>query len=160
MKKLFTLFACAFLTFTLSAQAEQTAGSYYLGTGNALDLFNSLGDNGLNLEATIGYAVIDDLVVTGRINSNEYTVDNAEITLDLGVRYFMKGVFFQVGATNLLSADVMIGNDVSEGEMSVELGVGKFFNLGVLGDRLYVDPQINYNLNTGFETKIGLGLRF
>ena len=160
MKNLFTLFACAFLTFTISAQAEQTAGSYYLGTGNALDLFNSLGDNGLNLEATIGYAVIDDLVVTGRINSNEYTVDNAEITLDLGVRYFMKGVFFQVGATNLLSADVMIGNDVSEGEMSVELGVGKFFNLGVLGDRLYVDPQINYNLNTGFETKIGLGLRF
>ena len=156
MKNLFTLFACAFLTFTISAQAEQTAGSYYLGTGNALDLFNSLGDNGLNLEATIGYAVIDDLVVTGRINSNEYTVDNAEITLDLGVRYFVKGVFVQVGATNLLSAEVMAG----EGEMEIELGVGKFFNLGLLGDRMYVDPQINYNLNTGFETKIGLGLRF
>ena len=37
MKKLFTLFACASLAFTLSAQdSEQAAGSYYLGTGDAL----------------------------------------------------------------------------------------------------------------------------
>jgi len=156
MKNLFTLCACAFLTFTLSAQAEQTAGSFYLGTGNALDIFNSLGNEDLNMEATIGYAVIDNLVVTGSVNSYGYTDANTDITLDLGVRYFVKGVFVQVGATNLLSAEVMAG----EGEMEIELGVGKFFNLGLLGDRMYVDPQINYNLNTGFETKIGLGLRF
>ena len=68
MKNLFTLCACAFLTFTLSAQSEQAAGSYYLGSGNALDLVNIFG-GAVEMDATIGYAVIDDLVVTGSINS-------------------------------------------------------------------------------------------
>ena len=44
--------------------------------------------------------------------------------------------------------------------MSIEVGVGKYFSLGAVSDRFYVDPQINYNLDNGFETKIGLGLRF
>jgi hypothetical protein len=81
MKKLFTLFACASLAFTLSAQdSEQAAGSYYLGTGNALDLVNIFG-GGIDMSATIGYAVIDDLVVTGSING---LTDALE--LDLSVR--------------------------------------------------------------------------
>lgn len=150
MKKLFTLFACASLAFTLSAQdSEQAAGSYYLGTGNALDLVNIFG-GGIDMSATIGYAVIDDLVVTGSINGSD------DLHLDLGLRYFWNGVFFQAGAANLLSADV----DGAEADMSIELGVGKYFNLGSVSDRFYVDPQINYNLDTGFETMIGLGARF
>ena len=150
MKKLFTLFACASLAFTLSAQdSEQAAGSYYLGTGNALDLVNIFG-GGIDMSATIGYAVIDDLVVTGSINGSD------DLHLDLGLRYFWNGVFFQAGAANLLSADV----DGAEADMGIELGVGKYFNLGSVSDRFYVDPQINYNLDTGFETMIGLGARF
>ena len=150
MKKLFTLFACASLAFTLSAQdSEQAAGSYYLGTGNALDLVNIFG-GGIDMSATIGYAVIDDLVVTGSINGSD------DLHLDLGLRYFWNGVFFQAGAANLLSADV----DGAEADMSIELGVGKYFSLGSVSDRFYVDPQINYNLDTGFETMIGLGARF
>ena len=153
MKNLFTLCACAFLTFTLSAQSEQAAGSYYLGSGHALDLVNIFG-GAVEMDATIGYAVIDDLVVTGSINSD--ASDAAEMHLDLGVRYFglsfMKGCFVQAGATNLLSA--------MGGDMSIEVGVGHYFTLGDVSDRFYVDPQINYNLDTGFETKIGLGLRF
>ena len=98
----------------------------------------------------IGYAVIDDLVVTGSINGSD------DLHLDLGLRYFWNGVFFQAGAANLLSADV----DGAEADMSIELGVGKYFNLGSVSDRFYVDPQINYNLDTGFETMIGLGARF
>jgi len=181
MKNLFTLCACAFLTFTLSAQSEQAAGSYYLGSGDALDLVNIFGGD-VNMDVTIGYAVIDDLVVTGSINSNTYMATAAidagvdacgvatdavdatysdGITLDLGVRYFWNGIFFQAGATNLLSADVLGEDDLSEdGSMSIELGVGKYFNLGAVNDRFYVDPQINYNLDTGFNTMIGLGLRF
>jgi hypothetical protein len=143
MKKLFTLFACASLAFTLSAQdSEQAAGSYYLGTGNALDLVNIFG-GGIDMSATIGYAVIDDLVVTGSING---LTDALE--LDLSVRYFWNGVFFQAGASDLA------------GEASISLGAGKYFNLGSVSDRFYVDPQINYNLDTGFNTMIGLGARF
>jgi hypothetical protein len=143
MKKLFTLFACASLAFTLSAQdSEQAAGSYYLGTGNALDLVNIFG-GGIDMSATIGYAVIDDLVVTGSING---LTDALE--LDLSVRYFWTGVFFQAGASDLA------------GEASISLGAGKYFNLGSVSDRFYVDPQINYNLDTGFNTMIGLGARF
>ncbi|MEZ7877203.1 MAG: hypothetical protein QMB91_00545 [Flavobacteriales bacterium] len=143
MKKLFTLFACASLAFTLSAQdSEQAAGSYYLGTGNALDLVNIFG-GGIDMSATIGYAVIDDLVVTGSING----LTDA-LKLDLSVRYFWNGVFFQAGASDLA------------GEASISLGAGKYFNLGSVSDRFYVDPQINYNLDTGFNTMIGLGARF
>lgn len=143
MKKLFTLFACASLAFTLSAQdSEQAAGSYYLGTGNALDLVNIFG-GGIDMSATIGYAVIDDLVVTGSING----LTDA-LALDLSVRYFWNGVFFQAGATDLA------------GEASISLGAGKYFNLGSVSDRFYVDPQINYNLDSGFNTMIGLGARF
>lgn len=143
MKKLFTLFACASLAFTLSAQdSEQAAGSYYLGTGNALDLVNIFG-GGIDMSATIGYAVIDDLVVTGSING----LTDA-LKLDLSVRYFWNGVFFQAGASDLA------------GEASISLGAGKYFNLGSVSDRFYVDPQINYNFDTGFNTMIGLGARF
>jgi hypothetical protein len=143
MKKLFTLFACASLAFTLSAQdSEQAAGSYYLGTGNALDLVNIFG-GGIDMSATIGYAVIDDLVVTGSING----LTDA-LALDLSVRYFWNGVFFQAGATDLA------------GEASISLGAGKYFSLGSVSDRFYVDPQINYNLDSGFNTMIGLGARF
>jgi hypothetical protein len=158
MKNLFTLCACAFFSFTLSAQSEQAAGSFYLGTGNALDLVNIFGGD-INMAATIGYAVIDDLVISGSINSNEYgnasCATDQEINLDLGVRYFWNGIFFQAGATNLLSAGPM-----DTGEMSISLGVGKYFQLNALNDRFYIDPQINYNLDDGFETMIGLGLRF
>jgi len=143
MKKLFTIFACASLAFTLSAQdSEQAAGSYYLGTGNALDLVNIFGGN-VMLDATVGYAVIDDLVVTGSING----LTDA-LALDLSVRYFWNGVFFQAGASDLA------------GDASISLGAGKYFSLGSVSDRFYVDPQVNYNLDTGFETKIGLGARF
>ena len=143
MKKLFTLLACASLAFTLSAQdSEQAAGSYYLGTGDALGLVDIF-VGGVDLSATIGYAVIDDLVVTGSING----LTDA-LALDLSVRYFWNGVFFQAGATDLA------------GESSISLGAGKYFTLGSVDDRFYVDPQINYNLDTGFSTSIGLGARF
>ena len=173
MKNLFTLCACALFTITLSAQSEQAAGSYYLGSGNALDLVNIFGGD-VNMDVTIGYAVIDDLVVTGSINSNSYMDTEAvfdacgmqtdaatyadEINLNLGVRYFglpLNGLFVQANATNLLSA-----GHLDEGAMSLELGVGQYFSLGAVSDRFYVDPQINYNLDNGFNTKIGLGLRF
>jgi hypothetical protein len=194
MKKLFTIFACASFAFTLSAQdSEQAKGSFYLGTGDALELVNIFGGD-IDMSATIGYAVIDGLVVSGSINSNSYmdafgvdAVDAVDEELDmcgnvvvagvagvagvdatyanainfnLGVRYFWNGIFVQAAATNLLSA----GNVVAEGEddikASISLGVGKYFSLGAVSDRFYVDPQINYNLDTGFNTMIGLGARF
>ena len=142
MKNLFTLCACAFLTFTLSAQSEQAAGSYYLGTGDATTLMNVF-STGVMMSPTVGYAVIDDLVVSGSLNGATDDLD-----LNLNVRYFWNGVFFQAGA-----------DDVA-GDMSISLGAGKYFQLNALNDRLYVDPQINYNLDTGFNTMIGFGARF
>lgn len=161
MKNLFTLCACALFSLTLSAQSEQAAGSFYLGTGDALDLVNIFGGE-IEMTATIGYAVIDDLVVSGSINSATdcqcvdacgASVDHSgDIDLDLSARYFWKGIFFQAGAENLLGAH--------EDDMSISLGVGKYFQLNALNDRFYIDPQINYNLDDGFNTMIGLGLRF
>ena len=147
MKNLFTLCTCAFLAFTLTAQSEQTAGSYYLGTGDATSLINVF-STGAMINPTIGYAVIDDLVVSGSINSDA----DEEIHLNLGLRYFWNGVFFQAGVSNALGAD--------ESDMSIELGAGKYFKLNALSERLYVDPQINYNLDNGFSTMIGFGARF
>ncbi len=142
MKNLFTLCACVFLTFTLSAQSEQAAGSYYLGTGDATTIMNVF-STGVMMSPTIGYAVIDDLVVSGSLNGL-----TDDLNLNLNVRYFYNGVFFQAGA-----------DDVA-GDMSISLGAGKYFQLNALNDRLYVDPQINYNLDTGFNTMIGFGARF
>ena len=142
MKNLFTLCACVFLTFTLSAQSEQAAGSYYLGTGDATTLMNVF-STGVMMSPTVGYAVIDDLVVSGSLNGL-----TDDLNLNLNVRYFYSGVFFQAGA-----------DDVA-GDMSISLGAGKYFQLNALNDRLYVDPQINYNLDTGFNTMIGFGARF
>ena len=65
MKKLFTLCASALLAFTLSAQSEHAQGSMYLGQGDATELLNIFGNdgNGINLNATMGYAVRDNIVV-------------------------------------------------------------------------------------------------
>ena len=83
MKKLFTLCACACLAFTLSAQdSEHAAGSYYLGTGDAtslVNIFSSLSE--VSISPTVGYAVIDDLVVTGSINGA--TDDPSGITVTM-----------------------------------------------------------------------------
>ena len=144
MKNLFTFCVCALFAFTVSAQSEQAAGSYYLGTGDAtslVNIFSSLSE--VTISPTIGYAVIDDLVVSGSING----LTDA-LMLDLDVRYYWNGVFFQAGASDLA------------GEPSIALGAGKYFTLGVLSDRLYVDPQIEYNFDTGFSATIGLGARF
>ena len=91
MKNLFTLCSCAFLTFTLSAQSEQAAGSYYLGTGDATTIMNVF-STGVMMSPTIGYAVIDDLVVSGALNGATDDLD-----LNLNVRYFWNGVFFRWG---------------------------------------------------------------
>ena len=144
MKNLFTLCACAFFAITLSAQSDQAKGSYYLGTGDAtqlVNIFSSLSE--VTIAPTIGYAVMDDLVVSGSINGL-----TDDLMLDLSVRYFWNGVFFQAGA-----ADVA-------GDASMSLGAGKYFSLGAVSDRFYVDPQINYNFDNGFVTSIGLGARF
>jgi hypothetical protein len=144
MKNLFTLCACTFLTFTLSAQSEQAAGSYYLGTGDAtqlVNIFSSLSE--VTIAPTIGYAVMDDLVVSGSINGL-----TDDLMLDLSVRYFWNGVFFQAGAADIA------------GDASMSLGAGEYFSLGAVSDRFYVDPQINYNIDNGFVTSIGLGARF
>ena len=145
MKTLFTLCACAFFAITLSAQdSEQAAGSYYLGTGDAtqlVNIFSSLSE--VTIAPTIGYAVMDDLVVSGSINGL-----TDDLMLDLSVRYFWNGVFFQAGAADIA------------GDASMSLGAGKYFSLGAVSDRFYVDPQINYNFDNGFVTSIGLGARF
>lgn len=146
MKNLFTLCACAFLTFTLSAQSEQAAGSYYLGTGDATTLMNVF-STGVMISPTIGYAVIDDLVVSGSLNGG---AEDFDYNIDLSVRYFWNGVFFQAGSENVTGGD----------DMSMYVGAGKYFQLNALNDRLFVDPQINYNLDSGFETMIGFGARF
>ena len=91
MKKLFTFCATALLAFTLSAQVEQAQGSWYLGTGadatQLLNMFNDVGVSGM--EATIGYAVKDDWIVSGTVSN-----DGTDNVMAMTVTYFKSGFGF------------------------------------------------------------------
>ena len=83
MKKLFTLFACASLAFTLSAQdSSQPAGSWYLGSGDATSMLNIF-SSGVDMHATVGYAVADDIVLTAKSTfGGEFIMINASCPVD------------------------------------------------------------------------------
>jgi hypothetical protein len=141
MKKLFTLFACASLAFTLSAQdSEQAAGSKYL-TLNVSSV-------GGAISPTIGYALIDNLVFSGNLNGG---VDGFKsLTFDLNTRYYINDLFLQV-----ITLDV-----INVGINNLSIGVGNFLFLDAISDKLYIESSLNYDLNSGIYTSVGIGARF
>lgn len=145
MKKLFTLFACASLAFTLSAQdSSQPAGSWYLGSGDATSLLNIF-SSGVDMHATVGYAVADDIVLTAQ---SSFGGAFDALDLSVGASYFMGDYYVGVGVHDPI-------NDLDLG-----INAGRYIDFK---DVLYVTPQINVNTllnDPDVSITIGFGARF
>ena len=69
MKKVVLSFFAAAVAFVSFGQdASQPQGSWYLGSGDATTLLNIF-STGVDMHATVGYAVADDIVVTAMTDS-------------------------------------------------------------------------------------------
>ena len=145
MKKLFTFCATALLAFTLSAQSEHAEGSFYLGTGDATDLFQLFSDDGISMDATIGYAVQDDLVVSGTVSN-----DGTDNLWTVGVTYYTGGFGLSVYAEDAM------------GDRTLSFGAGKYLPLGdeFISQRLYVYPEVRVDADQNLSSRIAFGLRF
>jgi len=136
MRKL--ILTLALCVATIVATQAQTKGDWYVGTG---DVANKAWTDWA-LAPTVGYGVMDNLMVGLSVSQADSTVDMA---YDLHARYFVKG-YFVYAATSGLDTETL------------SLGVGKMFTLK---NNIYVDPKIVYN--TGEKTTnltLGFGLKF
>ena len=126
--------ACA--TF-LSTQA-QTKGDWYIGTGDVANVAWTE----WALAPTVGYGVIDNLMVGLSVSQADSTVD---MELDFHARYFVKGYFVYAAAKDLDTDNLKIG-------------LGKMFTIR---NNVFVDPKVVYS--TGEKTTnlmLGFGLKF
>ena len=145
MKKfVLSLFAVATATFSFAQDASQPQGSWYLGTGDATTLLNVF-STGVGFDATIGYAVADDIVVTAK---SDFGGTFDALNLSVGGQYFM--------------GDYYVGLDVDDPINNLDLGLnaGRYIDFK---DVLYIAPQLNIGtlLNDPAVTmSINLGARF
>ena len=154
MKKLFTLFACASLAFTLSAQdSSQPKGTWYLGTGDATEILDIFVD-GINMDASVGYAVADGVVISlYQSAGSEFggSLSNTDtFNLSLGGQYFM--------------GDYYVGAVLQDplGDIDFGLNAGRFIPVR---DMFYLAPQINLTdlsdeNGRNVNVTIGFGARF
>ena len=136
MNKLILTLVLALVTI-VTTQAQST-GDWYVGTGDVANVAWTE----LSVSPTIGYGVMDNLMIGASVSQADSTADMA---VDFHARYFVKGYFAYL-ATNGLSTDGMV------------IGAGKLFTLR---KNIYVDPKIVYN--TGEKTTnltLGFGFRF
>lgn len=140
------------LTLTLgvafAANAQNTKGDWYLGTG---DISNTTWTQWA-LTPTVGYAFTDDVMAGFSLNQ-ETTVDSTgttvagDLNLDVHARYFYKGFFGYLGTQNLTT------------DFGLNVGVGKMFTTET--NNLYLDPRVVYNTADGTTNlSIGFGLKF
>ena len=133
-----TLILTIALAFGLTTANAQTTGDWYVGTG---DIANTAWTE-WSVNPTIGYAVMDNLMVGCSVSQADSTVD---MDIDFHARYFWKGYFAYL-ATDGISTDGM------------SIGAGKMFSLR---NNIYVDPKIVFN--TGEKTtnlQLGFGFTF
>jgi hypothetical protein len=145
MKKfVLSLFAVATASFAFAQDASQPKGSWYLGTGDATTLLNVF-STGVSFDATVGYAVADDIVVTAKSGFGG-TFD--ALNLSLGGQYFM--------------GDYYVGLDVDDPINNLDLGLnaGRYIDFK---DVLYIAPQLNIGAllnDPAVGVSINLGARF
>tara|TARA_R110000824_G_scaffold151899_3_gene322941 strand:- start:345 stop:755 length:411 start_codon:yes stop_codon:yes gene_type:complete len=126
--------ACA----TILATQAQTKGDWYVGTGDVANVAWTE----LAVAPTVGYGVMDNLMVGLSVSQADSTVD---MELDFHARYFVKG-YFVYAATSGLDTE------------SLSIGLGKMFTIH---KSIYVDPKVIYN--TAQKTTnltLGFGLKF
>ena len=145
MKKfVLSLFAVATATFSFAQDASQPQGSWYLGTGDATTLLNVF-STGVGFDATIGYAVADDIVVTAK---SDFGGTFDALNLSIGGQYFM--------------GDYYVGLDVDDPINNLDLGLnaGRYIDFK---DVLYIAPQLNIGAlltDPAVTMSINLGARF
>jgi hypothetical protein len=145
MKKfVLSLFAVATASFAFAQDASQPKGSWYLGTGDATTLLNVF-STGVSFDATVGYAVADDIVVTAKSGFGG-TFD--ALNLSLGGQYFM--------------GDYYVGLDLDDPINNLDLGLnaGRYIDFK---DVLYIAPQLNIGAllnDPAVGVSINLGARF
>ena len=128
----------ALVVATIVGTQAQTNGDWYVGTG---DVANTAWTD-LSISPTIGYGLMDNLMVGCSVAQADSTVD---VSYDLHARYFVKG-YFVYASTSGLDTETL------------SLGVGRLFTIH---KGIYVDPKLVYN--TGDKTTnltIGFGLKF
>ena len=128
----------------MAQDASQPQGSWYLGSGDATELLQIFSHDGVGLDATVGYAVADDIVVTAQLEESAFDV----LALSLGGQYFM--------------GDYFVGVDLNDpiNDLGLDLNAGRYIDFK---DVLYITPQLNVNSLTGDPTmaiSIGMGARF
>ncbi len=126
--------ACA----TILATQAQTKGDWYVGTGDVANVAWTE----LAVAPTVGYGVMDNLMVGLSVSQADSTVD---MELDFHARYFVKG-YFVYAATSGLDTE------------SLSIGLGKMFTIH---KSIYVDPKVIYNIaQKTTNLTLGFGLKF
>ena len=146
MKKVVLSFFAAAVAFVSFGQdASQPKGSWYLGTGDATTLLNVF-STGVPILPTIGYAVVDDIVVDANMSGS-----TDDLSLDLRVGYFMGDNYIGIGAGDIA------------GDMDLGIRLGHYIDFK---DVLYISPNLQYNFglpdnaSDNLQLQIGFGARF
>ena len=136
MKNLFLSLA-AFLLLTLSVDAQNAKGDWYVGTGD----ISGTAWTDWAVNPSIGYAVTDNLVIGGSVSH----VAGEDMDMDFNVRYFFSGYFAEVNLDGFSTDGAVFG-----------LGKQFTFHSGV-----YVSPTFNYAYDAEtFNLGLGFGLKF
>ena len=129
----------------MAQDASQPQGSWYLGSGDATKLLQIFSHDGVELDATVGYAVADDIVVTAQAG---FGGAFDALDLSIGGQYFM--------------GDYYVGLNLNDpiNDLGLDLNAGRYIDFK---DVLYITPQLNLNSLTGdpvMNITIGMGARF
>ena len=129
----------------MAQDASQPQGSWYLGSGDATKLLQIFSHDGVDLDATVGYAVADDIVVTAQAG---FGGAFDALDLSIGGQYFM--------------GDYYVGLNLNDpiNDLGLDLNAGRYIDFK---DVLYITPQLNLNSLTGdpvMNITIGMGARF
>ena len=145
MKKVVLSFFAAAVAFVSFGQdASQPQGSWYLGSGDATTLLNIF-STGVDMHATVGYAVADDIVVTAMTGFGG-ALDS--LNLSLGGQYFMGDYYVGVQLHDPIN------------NFDVGLNAGRYIDFK---DVLYITPQLNIDMlatEPQLGISIGVGARF
>ena len=161
MKKLFTLCASALLAFTLSAQADQPQGTWYLGAGDATDLINIFGNGPIDIQPTLGYAVMDNLIIEAQmINTDTLGTGPSSLgTGQEGTNLWNFGAIYFVDGWGIGLHCIDIAENVLD-ERRFILSGGRMVMLNSISDHLYVYPNIQIDGDQNWESNIRFGFRF
>ena len=176
MKKIFTILCAGILTLGLSAQTD--AGNMMVGV-NSNAGFSSFSPEGggdgvtsMNLGASAGYFVIDNLAVTASFGFSQEGDADAETSFGIGGRYYFG--FAQVGDADAVTS-FGIGGRYYMGSMFAGVGYqipGKkmsALNIGagyskMLTDNIALEPSIVYSMMSvdgeAYGSTLGLNVGF